>query len=117
MTIERDEQMLESAFADLRVDDLAPSEDLMNRIMLDADMVLAQAATKPATTAAPSRWSMVLDMLGGWPSVSGLAAATVAGLWIGVVQPTAFTDLSAGLWGSTVEVPLLESDVFAGLEG
>ncbi len=58
-----------------------------------------------------------LDVIGGWPTFSGLAAATVAGLWIGVAPPAALSDLSAGIWGATIEVPLFESDVFAGVEG
>lgn len=116
MTSDRDEQMLDADFAEMRRPDPTPSDDLLNRIMMDADGVLAAAAPVPARPKQSLR-GFILDLVGGWPSVSGLAAATVAGLWIGVVQPTAFTDLSAGLWGATLEVPLLESDVFAGLEG
>lgn len=116
MTSDADEKMLNDTLAQMREADVPPSEDLMNRIMLDADMVLANAAP----VAAPRKQTFgaaVLDVLGGWPTFSGLAAATVAGLWIGVVQPNALTDLSSGIWGGTIEVPLLESDAFAGLEG
>lgn len=116
MTTDRDEKMLQDAFAQMREQDLAPSDDLLNRIMLNADSVLADAAPVAARPKA-SFGAMVLDLIGGWPSLGGLAAATVAGLWIGVAQPTALSDLSVGLWGDTYEVPLLESDVFAGLEG
>ena len=124
MTTDRDEKMLQDAFAQMREQDLAPSDDLLNRIMLDADSVLASSAPVAARPKA-SFGAMVLDLIGGWPSLGGLAgwragglaAATVAGLWIGVVQPTALSDLSPGFWGDTYEVPLLESDVFAGLEG
>lgn len=119
MTTERDEDMLDGALAQMLAAtpaDLTPSEDLLNRIMMDADDVLAQSAVAPAT-ARPSFGAMLLDLVGGWPSLGGLAAATVAGLWIGVVQPAALTDLSTSLWGGTIEVPVLDTDVFAGLEG
>ena len=88
----------------------------MNRIMLDADMVLAEGATLPQRSKR-GVGAMFRDVIGGWPTFSGLAAATVAGVWIGAVQPAALTDLSTGLWGDTIEVPLLESDLFAALEG
>lgn len=113
-----DEQMLDAAFAQMRVQDVAPRDDLLDRIMLDADAVLADRAVTPASNSSKTGFgAMLLDLIGGWPSLGGLAAATVAGLWIGVVQPTALTDFSAGLLGSTIEVPLLDSDIFAALEG
>jgi len=115
MTTTDDDKMLDAAFAEMR-GDITPSEDLMNRIMLDADMVLAETAP-PVAVAPQSLGAVLRDLIGGWPQFAGLATATVAGLWIGVAQPTTLTDLSAGLWGGTVEVPLLESDIFAGLEG
>lgn len=119
MTNSHDEQMLDAVFADMRVD-VDPSDDLLNRIMMDADGILASSASGAVSAAARPKLSfgaMILDLVGGWPSMGGLAVATVAGLWIGVVQPTALTDLSGGIWGGTLEVPLLESDVFAGLGG
>ncbi|MBU2992692.1 hypothetical protein Q4555_04210 [Octadecabacter sp. 1_MG-2023] len=116
MTTDIDEKMLNEAFAQMRVADPVPSEDLMNRIMLDADMVLADDATAPQRSK-PGFGAMLLDVIGGWPTFSGLAAATVAGVWIGAVQPAALTDFSTELWGDTIEVPLLESDLFAALEG
>lgn len=119
MTSNHDDQMLDAAFADMRVD-VEPSDDLLNRIMIDADGILASSASGDAPVATRSKWglgAMILDVVGGWPSLGGLAAATVVGLWIGVVQPTALTDLSVGIWGGTLEVPLIESDMFAGLGG
>jgi len=115
MTRDREEELLTETFAQLRADDVAPSDDLFDRIMMDADNVLAAASPyeRPKATIG----LRFLDAIGGWPSLGGLAAATFAGLWIGVMQPAALGDLSASFWGNTYAVPLLESDVFAGLEG
>lgn len=109
---------LDETFAAMRAEDVPMSEGLMDRIMLDADMVLASG--QPSVSPAPKERSfgaLLQDVIGGWPTFSGLAAATVAGLWIGVSPPEALTDLTAGFWGSTIEVPLFESDILAGLEG
>lgn len=116
MTRDADEKMLNDVFAQMRDDSVAPSDTLMDRIMQDADGVLGAAAPRPSR---PRRgiFAQFMDAIGGWPAMSGLAAATVAGVWIGVVQPTSLSDLSAGVWGTTIEIPLLESDMFAGLEG
>ena len=111
-----DDKILEAAFAQARTPDIMPSEAALNRIMMDADSVLAEATPAPAR---PKQGfgAMILEAIGGWTAFGGLATATVAGLWIGVSPPAALTDLSAGIWGTTIEVPLLESDMFAGLEG
>ena len=111
-----DDEILEAAFVQARTPDMMPSEAALNRIMMDADSVLAQAAPVPER---PKQGfgAVILDAIGGWMAFGGLATATVAGLWIGVSPPAALTDLSVGIWGATIEVPLLESDMFAGLEG
>ena len=111
-----DDKILEAAFAQARTPDIMPSEAALNRIMMDADSVLVDAA--PVSRRPKQGFgAMILEVIGGWTSFSGLAAATVAGLWIGVSPPAALADLSVGIWGATIEVPLLESDMFAGLEG
>lgn len=116
MTTDVHEDTLDAAFAEMRGQDMKVSDDLMNRIMLDADNTLANAAPV-AQRPRPSLGAMLLDVIGGWPSFSGLAAATVAGVWIGAVQPAALTNLSSGLWGDTIEVPVLEADILASWEG
>ena len=34
-------------------------------------------------------------MLGGWPAVAGLAAASVCGLWLGINPPQGLSDTAA----------------------
>ena len=116
MTSDNDQKLLNATFAQVREEDVPMSEGLMDRIMQDADGILGAAALASSRTR-PGFIAQFMDAVGGWPALSGLAAATVAGVWIGVVQPASLTDLSAGVWGTTIEVPLLESDIFAGLEG
>jgi len=111
-----DDKTLDAAFTLARTPDVAPSDALMDRIMLDADSVLAGPAPVIARRK-QSLGAMLLDVIGGWPTFGGLAAATVAGFWIGVAPPAALSDLSVGIWGATISVPLFESDVYAELEG
>ena len=111
-----DDKFLEAAFAQARTPDMMPSDAVLDRIMMDADSVLAEAVPVPKRSK-QGFGAMILEAIGGWTAFGGLATATVAGLWIGISPPAALTDLSAGIWGATIEVPLLESDMFAGLEG
>lgn len=111
-----DDKMLDATFGQMRAQDVMPSEGLMDRIMMDADTVLAANIT-PQPRPTQSFGAMILDVIGGWPSFGGLAAATVAGVWIGVSPPDALADVSAGFLGSTVEVPLFDTEIFAGLDG
>lgn len=118
MTSDADDKMLDGLFAAMRDGgDVFPTDALLDRIMLDADAVLAQTGPAAVRGKAQSGFAaMLLDIIGGWAAVSGLAAATVAGVWIGVAQPGIVADLSAGWIGGTIEVPLLESEIFAELE-
>jgi len=118
MTNDRDTDMLDAAFAAARTSAPAPSDDLLNRIMMDADAVLNNAErmrTPPRIR--PSWREMLFDAIGGWPSLGGLAAATVAGLWIGISPPAVLGDYSVLLSGETIEVPVWGTDILAGLEG
>lgn len=77
-----------------------PSEALMARILRDAE-----AQQPKAQPAAPHRarggWlSGVLRGLGGWPALTGLATATVAGVWIGYAAPSAVSTLASDIWPS-----------------
>lgn len=118
MTSETDKDV-DALLGELRTETLTPSEDLLNRIMGGADVVLAEAKPDPVPHIVdPPRRAIgrvLLDAVGGWPSMGGLAAATVAGIWIGAASPEGLATLSAGVLGETVEVPLLGDDVFAGL--
>ena len=101
--------MLDGLFAQARNEAPAPSDDLMARILSDA------AAVQPKQTApiaaAPGLWVRMMDMIGGWPAVSGMAAATIAGIWVGVAPPSSIEDLTAALIGDEVSISLFETDL------
>ena len=103
------EDMLEDAFAKARAVEATPSDDIMVRILADADSVQGGfvVASAPEKT---GLWERMMDGLGGWPAVSGLAAATVAGIWVGVAPPTALEDLTSSVIGDEVSVSFFSSD-------
>lgn len=66
-----------------------PSSDLMARVLADASAAQAgfDAPMRAATPRGVSVWGQIAAALGGWRAISGLATATVAGVWIGVSPP------------------------------
>lgn len=96
----------------------APVPDaLMARVLADADQVqAAQVRTAPpvrrpdSTVAATGFWQRFVQVLGGSGAVAGLAAAGMAGVWLGFAQPVAlpFTD-------STVELIPADDDFWLAL--
>jgi hypothetical protein len=109
MTIDRDnggdagglEALLQSA----RLAD-QPKDDLLARVLADADRVQAGfAATTPSPQAPPQRagprgWlSGVMAAMGGWPAVSGVTLAGVTGLVVGFAAPDLVDGWSGGqIW-------------------
>lgn len=114
-----EERLLDQAFAEISAQKITPSEGVFDRIMFNADQVLADRAPDVSVTPVPAQGfgAALLDAIGGWMSLGGLTAAAVAGLWIGISPPDVLYNFSADAWGDTIEVPVLESDIFAGLEG
>lgn len=101
MSLENDD-FLNDFFADARAVRAPVSGDLMARVLADAER------RSPMRT--------LLDMIGGWPTMGGLVAAGVAGLWIGITSPSLVSDYTALLTGDTVEVDLW-SEISIGSEG
>ncbi|MEQ8922893.1 MAG: hypothetical protein RLN94_13605 [Roseovarius sp.] len=90
-----------------------PGDALMARIMADADRVQAERAKAPAAVSAPERrgWPVRLaQALGGWPAMAGLAAATVAGLWIGVSAPAGLTGMAQEVIAGSEAAYLIDLD-------
>ena len=61
-----------------------PSRALMARVEADA---MATQARFDTSRARPAFWRDLFRTLGGWPSMAGLATATVAGVWLGAFPP------------------------------
>lgn len=91
---------LEAMFAAAKGAAPAPGPDLMARVQADAlrEMPVPQARVAPRPGL-----GAVLRALGGWPAVSGLAAATVAGIWIGASPPDALSDTLGTVLGLSAE--------------
>ncbi len=67
-------------------------DDLLRRVLLDADQVQAGFGESAALVQSPGRWRQLLTVLGGWPAVGGLAAACAVGVWIGLAPPAFLPD-------------------------
>ena len=85
------------------------SEGLSARMLADADLVQA-GWRKPTTSMAPASpgiWGQLLNLLGGWPSLGGLATACAAGVWIGFAPPSFLPDPVQLVMGSELELDLM----------
>lgn len=100
------DEFLDDVFAQARTEKVPPHEDLMARVLGDAAAVQSGFAAAPQVAQA-GLWARLMEAIGGWPAVSGLAAATVAGVWIGVAPPSSVEGFTAGLIGDEVSVSLL----------
>lgn len=97
---------LDQLFAEARAADQMPMPAALTaRILADADAILArQALTAHRAAAAPARggfWAQLLKSIGGAPALAGLAVATVAGVWVGVVPPAGLQSGLQTVMGTT----------------
>lgn len=84
-------------------------DDLMAAVLRDA--VDVQRAERMAPQL--GLWDTILNVVGGWPGVSGLAAAGITGIWIGVAPPIGLEFVAADLFGSTQDVDLFGGDTLS----
>jgi len=93
-----DDAALGALFAEARLATALPPPDLMGRIMADAQRHMPAAAGLPA---APPRtpWRRLASRA-VWPT--GLSAAGLAGLWIGLAAGGNAASLTLGLLDSSV---------------
>lgn len=94
MTDEHNNDPLEALFAQAQAD--GPGPDLMARVLADADAV--QGLNRASAPAAQHRsggtwWAGLLSVLGGWSAVSGITAAGVMGLAVGLYSPDTVSGL------------------------
>lgn len=104
MTHKDDDKGLDDLFAVAR--DATPTPDLMARVLADADAVLDDVPPVAAPPAkAPKRerwWAGLLDGMGGWSAISGITAAGVVGLGVGLYAPDTVSNMLVGdtlSWG------------------
>lgn len=117
-----DDAALDALFADVARDgDVAPGEAFLSKLIDDAEALqpgLAVAggaiAEAPARRAGLYGW---ISALGGWPALGGVAAAGVAGLWVGLAPPEIVDSAIAGLVGESVTIDLTGFSDPYGIEG
>lgn len=102
MTSERDDAALDALFDTAR-QAAAPPEALVARVLADAHRVQAESRALTAPPAPPARRSGLfgrwIAALGGWPAVSGVTLAGVAGLALGFAAPDVVDSWSGGqIW-------------------
>lgn len=102
MMTKSDDEFLDDIFGTAKARSAVVPDDLMARVMADAQGALA----KPDGAPKQSLFAGFFDIIGGWPSVGGLAMAGVAGLWFGVSPPAALSTWTAELIGAPVSVDL-----------
>ena len=93
---------LDALFDEAKSQTAEPSDALMSRVLADAAHFQPQAA--PVERQKQSLWARLFNDLGGWPALSGVAAAGVAGLWFGLAPPDAFDGWVGEVMGSTTSV-------------
>ncbi|MCU9838486.1 hypothetical protein OEZ49_11975 [Ruegeria sp. WL0004] len=72
-------------------------DDLVGRILTDADRIQTNRYAGPRAVAErrePGLWRQLLNSLGGWPGLGGMAAACATGVWIGMFPPDILPDPS-----------------------
>lgn len=119
-------EMLDALFAAARTDDRAAARpELLAKVLADAEAM--QPNFEPLTRREPegdrkssSIFAQLVGALGGWPSLTGLAAATVAGIWVGFaavpdVLPSGIAEL-IGAADTEVYLAYLEGGYSYGLE-
>ncbi|WP_457646798.1 hypothetical protein [Profundibacter sp.] len=105
MTDKHDEFGLNAYFDAGRKATKVPSDDLMARVLADAEA--QQMANVPAPAAQPGLFTSLWAAIGGWPTVAGMATATLVGIWIGISPPAPLEEIIAGNTLDTYLVDLL----------
>ena len=83
---------------DLAADAPAPSDDLMARILQDAEDLRPVPGALVEAQKAQSPWGALLGLIGGWAGAGGLVTAGIVGLWVGVSPPSLLEAPAASLW-------------------
>ncbi|KIC07764.1 hypothetical protein RA19_21775 [Leisingera sp. ANG-M1] len=107
-------QELEDLFAAARAERPAVPDRLSAAILEDAARELpGSRSAAPRRRARQPLWRQLAEAVGGWPALGGLAAASAAGLWIGIAPPSFVPDpvALAGYEDSSTTVPFDSYDM------
>jgi len=92
---------LEAYFEAGRAATPVPSADLIGRIMADAQAQMAPAIAPTETSAPrPGLFASLIEAIGGWPTLAGMATAGIVGVWVGFSQPAGLDMVAEQLLGA-----------------
>ncbi len=112
------DQAMDELFAQARASTVEPSPDFMARLMADIDVVQTELQAEPeAPTESVGLLRGIWDMLGGWAGSGSLAAAAVAGLWVGIAQPDSLQSVTDTLWSDSESVSVFATTLDVWGEG
>jgi len=109
----RDFTDLEALFAEAREGADQMPVGLMGRIVADADRVQAGFGERTTPVRTPGVWGQIMQVLGGWPAMGGLAAACAAGVWIGLAPPSFLPDPAGYVFETGADMDLTGADQLA----
>lgn len=103
----RDDTGLEAYFAAGRKAGRVPSNDLLGRIMADAEMQMPVSESS-VPVSRPSFRAAFWSAIGGWPAVGGMVTASLVGVWIGFSQPAGLDQIADRYFGSADDSYLVD---------
>ncbi len=112
---------LEEYFAAARAAPPETAPDFLARVSAEAEAFALQhgARARRADRDRPGLWQGLREALGGWPALTGLATAGLAGLWLGFAPPAGIAASLGDLWtgaGADVGTALYAGDIAFWLE-
>ncbi|WP_338550607.1 hypothetical protein [Roseovarius phycicola] len=109
----QDDAFLETHFEAARRHVPAPGDDVIQRILEDANAQQAAPCgprVEPVQKA-PHGIKALLDALGGWPAAASLSCAAAVGLWIGVAPPDVLTFVAQDYFSTQTDgAPAADAD-------
>lgn len=91
MTHDQDDSALDALFAGAAED--GPGPDLMARVLADAASVQGEVPVVEMTSTRGGWLAVLIGAVGGWSAVSGITAAGVMGLAVGLYSPDTVSSL------------------------
>lgn len=108
MMADRDEDRLTEMLHAARGAEAVP-DALMARVLADAARLQAEALRPPVPLARGGWFAGLWQGMGGWPALSGVTMAGIAGLALGFLAPDLVDGFSGGQiglwWGTTGNLP------------
>lgn len=112
-----DDEIFDALMSEARASDVSVSDGLMTRVLSDAEVLQNKPEDAGFEIPPASIWSQFMSVIGGWPALGGVAAAGVAGLWLGLAPTAALDGLAADLVGGTTSVSFIQDFDFMTEDG